>query len=237
MYKDYSVVVTICARGGSKGIPRKNIKLLNGRSLIAYTIDQAKKFSWADRIVVSTDDEEIKRVAEACGVNVPFLRPKELATDTISVIPAVIHVVQTAENYWKEKYDIVINLSPTCPLRTVKDIESAARTLVDIPDTESVFSVSESHNNPYFNMYEMNNKDYVILSKLRKEPIIRRQKAPRVYAQNGSIYAIWKKTLFEKKDFDTNKTRIYVMPQERSIDIDTSLDFELVEFLIKRIKK
>src|SRR3990167_1510986 len=112
MYKDYSIMVVICARGGSKGVPGKNTRLLNGKPLITYTIEQAKKFSWADRIVVSTDDKEIKEVAEQYGVKVPFLRPRELATDTISVIPVIIHAVRKAEDYWKEHYDIVVNLSP-----------------------------------------------------------------------------------------------------------------------------
>lgn len=237
MYKGNSILTVICARGGSRGIPRKNVKLLNGRPLIGYTIEQAKKFSFADRVVVSTDDEEIKSIAETCGIEIPFLRPKELATDEISVIPAVIHAVQTAEDYWKEKYDIVVNLSPTCPLRLMKDIELAVKTLTDIPDTESVFSVSESNNNPYFNIYEMDEEGYATLSKRMKESAIRRQDAHKVYLQNGSIYAIWKKTLFEKKNFDTDKTRIYIMPEERSVDIDTSLDFEIAEFLMRKTEK
>ena len=237
MYKDYPIMVVICARGGSKGVPGKNTRLLNGKPLITYTIEQAKKFSWADRIVVSTDDKEIKEVAEQYGVKVPFLRPRELATDTISVIPVIIHAVRKAEDYWKEHYDIVVNLSPTSPLRTVKDIELAVKTLVEVPDTESVFSVCESNKNPYFNMYEMDSMGYVTLSKRIKESAARRQDTPKVYLQNGSIYAVWKKILFEKKNFDTDKTRIYIMPEECSVDIDSGLDFEFAEFLMKRIKK
>ena len=132
-------MVVICARGGSKGVPGKNTRLLNGKPLIAYTIEQAKKFSWADKVVVSTDDKEIKEIAERYGIEIPFLRPKELATDEISVISVIIHAVRTAEDYWKDHYDIVVNLSPTGPLRTVKDIELAVKTLVEVPDTESVF--------------------------------------------------------------------------------------------------
>ncbi|MBI5357166.1 acylneuraminate cytidylyltransferase family protein [Candidatus Collierbacteria bacterium] len=236
MYKSYSIIVVICARGGSKGVPGKNIRLLNGKPLITYTIEQAKKFDWADRIVVSTDDGEIKSVAEKCGVNPPFLRPKELATDEISVIPAVIHAVRKAENYWKEQYDIVVNLSPTGPLRIVKDIEAAVKTLVNIPNTESVFSVSESNNNPYFNMYEVDSRGYATLSKRTTKLVTRRQDAPKVYLQNGSIYAMWKREIFGEKDLFERKTRVYVMPEERSVDIDTNLDFEFAEFLMRRVK-
>lgn len=236
MYRNHTVIAVVCARGGSKGFPGKNIRLFNGKPLVVHTIEQAKKFSYADRIVVSTDDAEIKSVAEKCGVEVPFLRPKELATDEISVIPAIIHAVQTAEDYWKEKYDIVVNLGPTCPLRTVEDIKLTIKILMDTPNTDAVFSVSKSHDNPYFDMVEMDSRGYINISKRSKKSIARRQDAPEVYAMNGSIYSIWKRVLLKKKSFFTAKTRVYVMPRERSVDIDSNFDFELAEFLMKRQK-
>ena len=237
MYKNYSIMVVICARGGSKGVPGKNTRLLNGKPLIAYTIEQAKKFSWADKVVVSTDDKEIKEIAERYGIEIPFLRPKELATDEISVISVIIHAVRTAEDYWKDHYDIVVNLSPTGPLRTVKDIELAVKTLVEVPDTKSVFSVSESNNNPYFNMYEVDSRGYATLSKRTTKSVTRRQDTPKVYLQNGSVYAMWKREIFGEKDLFERKTRVYVMPEERSVDIDTNLDFEFAEFLMRKVKK
>lgn len=236
MYRNHTVIAVICARGGSKGFPGKNTRLLNGKPLVVHTIEQAKKFSYADRIVVSTDDTEIKSIVEKCGVGVPLLRPKELATDEVSVIPAIIHAVKTAENYWKEKYDIVVNLGPTCPLRTEEDIKLTIKMLVNTPNTEAVFSVSKSHDNPYFNMVEIDGRGYINISKRNKKSIARRQDAPEVYAMNGSIYSIWKQVLFAERSFFTDKTRVYVMPRERSIDIDNSIDFELAEFLMKKRK-
>lgn len=234
MYKNYSILVTVCARGGSRGIPKKSIKIFCGKPLISHTIEQARKISWINKIVVSTDDEEIKSIAEKCGIEVPFLRPKELATDEISVIPAIIHAVKMAESYWKEKYDIVVNLGPTCPLRTAEDIRLTIKMLVDTPNTEAVFSVSKSHDNPYFNMVEIDGRGYINISKRNKKSIARRQDAPEVYAMNGSVYSIWKQVLLAGKSFFTDKTRVYIMPRERSIDIDSSLDFELAEFFMKK---
>lgn len=237
MYRNYTVIAVICARGGSKGVPRKNIRLLGGKPLIAYTMEQAKKLSYVDRIVISTDDEEIKSIGKKNGIEVPFLRPKGLATDEVSVIPAIIHAVQTAEDYWKEKYDIVVNLSPTGPLRTVRDIESTLKMLIDTPGTDAVFSVSKSHDNPYFNMVETDDRRYFNISKKSKKSIARRQDVPEVYAMNGSIYGIWKRVLFAEKSFFTKKTRVYVMPRERSIDIDSNIDFELAEFFMRNQKE
>lgn len=237
MYKGNSILTVICARGGSRGIPRKNVKLLNGRPLIGYTIEQAKKFSLADRIVVSTDDKEIKRIAENYGVEVPFLRPARLATDRMSVVPVVIHATREAEKYWKEKYQIVVSLSPTGPLRAVDDIRRAVKILVDTKNTNAVFSVTETDSNPYFNIYEINDEGYAVLSKKTGKAILRRQEAPRAFLQNGSIYVVRKKILFEESDPFEKRTRIYTMPKERSVDIDASWDFEWAEFLIKKIRK
>lgn len=237
MYKGNSILTVICARGGSRGIPRKNVKLLNGRPLIGYTIEQAKKFSFADRIVVSTDDKEIKRIAENYGVEVPFLRPARLATDRMSVVPVVIHATREAEKYWKEKYQIVVSLSPTGPLREVDDIRRAVKILVDTKNTNAVFSVTETNSNPYFNIYEINDEGYAVLSKKTGKAILRRQEAPRAFLQNGSIYVVWKKILIEESDPFEKRTRIYTMPKERSVDIDTSLDFEIAEFFMRRTEK
>lgn len=234
MYKNRSILVTVCARGGSKGIPRKNIKNLCGKPLIVYTLEQAKRFNWKDKIVVSTEDREIKRIAEDNGIEVPFLRSKELATDSASKIPAIIHAAGEAEKYWKEKYDIILDLSPTAPLRTVEDIELAVGSLVVTPNTDAVISASLSSDNPYFNLFELDKKGYAHLSKKPAGHVMRRQDSPSVYALNGSIYCIWKNVLLKERSFFTNKTRIYVMPKERSVDIDNNFDFELTEFLMRK---
>ncbi len=233
MYKGKSIILTICARGGSKGVPGKNIKPVLGKPLIGYTIEQAKTLDWVNRIVVSTDDEKIKKVAEDLGLDVPFFRPAELATDSAGKIPAIIHAVETAERHWSENYDIVLDLDPTSPLRNLDDIESAVKVLTDEYDVKSVFSVCEAYKNPYFNMVEENENGYIRLSKKPTRPILRRQDAPRVYEMNASIYVIWKSVLLKDKTIFTNQTRIYEMPRERSVDIDSPVDFKLVEILMK----
>jgi CMP-N-acetylneuraminic acid synthetase len=231
-----SVVLTICARGGSKGVPGKNIRPILGKPLIGYTIEQAKALNWIDRIVVSTDSKEIKKIAEDFGLEVPFLRQAELATDTAGKLPAIIHAVLAAEKHWEENYDIVLDLDPTSPLRNLDDINEVLRILAEEPGVKSVFSVCETYKNPYFNMVEENKNGYVRLSKKPPKPILRRQDAPKVYEMNASIYAMWKKDLLLEKTFFTDRTKVYVMPRERSVDIDNQIDFEFVEFLMKRAK-
>jgi len=236
MYKGKSVVLTICARGGSKGVPGKNINPLLGKPIIGYTIEQAKALDWIDRIVVSTNDEKIKKVAEDFGLEVPFLRPAELAADTAGKLPAIIHAVEAAQKYWSENYDIVLDLDPTNLLRNLEDIEEVVKILTEESGVKSVFSVCEAYKNPYFNMVEEDKNGYIQLSKKPPVPILRRQDAPKVYEMNASIYAIWKKDLLAEKTFFTNRTKVHVMPRERSIDIDSQVDFDFIQFLMKKDK-
>lgn len=236
MYKGKSIVLTICARGGSKGIPGKNIKPVLGKPLIGYTIEQAKALNWVDRIVVSTDSDYIKKVVEDFGLEVPFLRPAELATDSAGKLPAIIHAVEIAQKHWGESYDAVLDLDPTSPLRNLEDIGSVVKILTEELDVKSVFSVCEAYKNPYFNMVEENKDGYVEISKKPTKPILRRQDAPKAYEMNASIYAMWKKDLLTEKTFFTDRTKVYVMPRERSTDIDSQIDFDFVEFLMKKKK-
>lgn len=233
MYKGKKVILTICARGGSKGLPGKNIKKIFGKPLISYSIEQAKALGWVDRIVVSTDDVKIKKTAEKWGIVVPFMRPPELATDTASKLPVLIHAIHKAEKYWKEKYDIWIDLDVTSPLRFVEDIKEAVDMLF-MPDTSSVITAVESHHNPYFNMVEVDNFNYANISKSSSKLITRRQDAPKVYAMNGSIYVMWRDEFLKRKTFFTEKTQLYIMPPERSFDIDNIVDFEIVKLYLKR---
>ncbi len=233
MYQGHKIILTVCARGGSKGVPGKNIQPLLGKPLIGYTLEQAKKLPWVDRIAVSTDDPKIKQVAENYGIEVPFMRPKILATDSAAKVPTIIHAIQSTEKYWQEKYDIDIDLDVTCPLRTLADIENCLKLLLE-PGTKVVFSVFNSPRNPYFNMVEPDRKGYLHLSKKLLKPIVRRQDAPRVYGMNSSIWAAWVKDLCLEKTYFTNQTRGYLMPDERSIDIDRPIDFDFVEFMLKK---
>ncbi len=225
--------MTICARGGSKGVPGKNTKLLAGKPLIEYTIDQALSLLWVDRIIVSTDDPKIKKIAEEKGLQVPFLRPNILATDKAAKVPAIIHAVKSAEKIYSEKYDIICDLDPTSPLRNVTDIKNVVDSLVVMAKTKSVFSVCRAYKNPYFNMVEVDKTGHAALSKRQKRKVYRRQDAPDVFEMNASIYAIWKNVLLKEKTFFTNQTRIYEMPRERSVDIDSPIDFKLVEILMR----
>jgi len=236
MYKGKNVILTICARGDSKGVLGKNIKPLLGKPLIEYTINQAKSLPFVDRIIVSTDDLKIKKVAEKLGLEVPFLRPKQLASDKAAKVPAIIHAVKTAEEIYKQEFDVVIDLDPTSPLRSLKDIRSILDILVTTANTKSVFSVTDAYKNPYFNMVEMNKNKYVYISKKLRTKVVRRQDAPVVYEMNASIYAAWKNVLYKEKTFFTNQARVHVMPKERSVDIDIPVDFKFVELLMKEAK-
>lgn len=237
MYKNKKIVVTICARGGSKGIKNKNIRLLRGKPLIAHTILQAQRLEWIDRIVVSTDSKQIKSVAEEFGVVVPFLRPNELATDTAPKLPSVIHAVQAAEQYWTEEYDIVLDLDPTNPLREDSDILGVLDALIKAPAARASFSVTNAYKNPYMNMIEPDKNGYAKVVKKAAQPILRRQDAPPVFEVVASVYAIVRKELEKIKFFPTAKNVYYIMPEERALDIDSEFDFEITELLLHRRKK
>jgi CMP-N,N'-diacetyllegionaminic acid synthase len=232
MLNKMRILATICARGGSKGVPNKNIRLLNGKPLIAYTIECAKKYTKFDRIIVSTDSPKIAEVAKQYGADVPFLRPKELATDTSPKIPVLQHAVRYLEKEENDRYDLIVDLDPTSPLRTVEDIENCVNKMIE-KNPNVVFSVTPAHKNPYFNMVEEKDGKVYLCKKL-DEPITRRQDAPKVYAMNASIYVYKKDFLLNTDSVFSNNTMAVVMPEERSIDIDRPIDFEFVEFLMKR---
>ena len=235
-YNKYNIVAIICARGGSKGVPKKNIRLLNGKPLIAYTIEAAKKSKYIDRVVVSTDDKEIQNIAIKYGAEAPFLRPKELATDSAPKDYALIHAVEFLESGWG-KIDIVVDLDPTTPLRTTDDINRCIEKLTDNRKFDVVETVCIAHHNPYFNMLEKNEKTgaYEYCKKLEFE-ITRRQDAPVVYQENAGAVVIWRDTLIHDKSRFNGKIGIHIMPGERSIMIDTELEFLFVEFLMKNNK-
>ena len=240
MYKTLSVLIVICARGGSKGIPNKNIRLLAGKPLLAHSIETGLKSGFADRVIVSTDDEEIKRIAIEYGADAPFIRPSEFANDTIGRIAAVIHAVREAEKYYQQYFDIIIDLGNGSPLRNQQDLEGTVKKLVENPDTDVVYTVTEAARNPYYNMVEVNTAGLAKLSKtVRPQPSCR-QDAPPVYELNDSIYAIRRDSLMANQNLTTPiqlseslKQRVFIMPPERSIDIDRKLDFQLAEKILQ----
>lgn len=223
-----ATIATICARGGSRGLPGKNVRPLLGKPLIAYTIEQALACTSIDAVYVSTDDEAIADVARAAGAQVPFLRPAALATAEAPKIPVIEHLVEAVEA-GSRKLERIVDLDPTSPLRDVADIEACIG-LLD-RDTHVVITGYEAEKNPYFNMVEFAGDGWVRLVKPPAKAVASRQAAPKVYAMNASIYVWHRRTL--KQGLWEGRARLYVMPRERSIDIDTLVDFRLVELLMR----
>ena len=223
-----TVLAIIPARGGSKGIPRKNIRLLAGKPLIAWTIDEAKKSKYIDRLILSSEDEEIIEVARKYGCEVPFKRPVELAQDDTPGIEPVIHAINTLE----EKYDYVVLLQPTSPLRTVEDIDGCIQHCI-VKGIPACVSVTEAHQNPCW-MYRLD--DDMRLNSFVQDgvKINRRQDLPKVYVLNGAIYMAETVFINENKSFLTEETAGYIMSGENSVDIDTEMDFAYCEWLINR---
>jgi len=222
-----STLATICARGGSTGVPRKNILPLLGKPLIQYTIEQAQACPLIDHIYVSTDDEEIAEVARQAGAQVPFLRPAEMATSTAPKIPVIQHLVDWVVDSGIE-VDKIVDLDPTSPLREQEDIQTCIEMLDE--NTDVVITGYLAIKNPYFNMVEQQPDGYYSLVKHVPGGVHQRQRAPKVYAMNASIY-VWHLHTLSKGLWD-GKTKLHVMPRERSIDIDEPIDFKLVELLL-----
>lgn len=223
-----SVIATICARGGSQGLPGKNIKKLCGKPLINYTIEQALACPEIDFVYISTDDQKIADVAKQAGAIVPFIRPKSLATNSAAKLPVIKHLIEWIEESGIE-VDVIVDLDPTSPLRDVNDI---SRSIEKLDMAESVITGYQSDKNPYFNMVEYTNesKPFVEISKRSLTDIIRRQEASMVYSMNASVY-VWKRKSFSESLW-SGKVALYEMPRERSIDIDSPIDFKLVELLM-----
>lgn len=222
-----SSIALIPARGGSKGIPRKNIKLFNSKPLIFWTIKAAIESEFVDRVIVSTDDEEIADISKSFSAEVPFLRPKELAQDDSPGIDLVIHAI----NNLKDVNDVLL-MQPTSPLRRTKDIDEIFK-LRAKKSTTSAVSISDSgkHIDLFFKM-DSQNKIKPISSKFKSMP---RQKYNKLYNVNGALYLSTKDSILQNLSFFTSNTIGYVMPAEYSIDIDTQLDWDLAEFLMQKL--
>ncbi len=230
------VLCTICARAGSVGVKNKNIRSLRGKPLIAHSLIQAKKTNLFSFIVVSSDSPKIGNISKKWGANHVIQRPAELATATISKIPAIQHAVLESENFYKEKFDFIIDLDATAPLRTVDDIVAAFNMLLAHPTADNLVTACPARKSPYFNMLEVGENGFVGLVKRQEHLISRRQDTPACYDMNASIY-VWKRAaLLDSKSAIAERTLLYVMPEERSIDIDTMLDWDLVKFLSKSRK-
>lgn len=226
------VLCTICARGGSKGVPRKNVREVGGKPLIVHTINHALNWPRPTDIVVSTDDEEIRQVATENGAEAPFLRPESLATDDAAKLPVIQHATRQMERENSITYDYIVDLDATAPLRTVEDIEQCFETASE-DEVTNAYTVTEADKNPYFNMVELDEDGYAHLSKELDEEVVTRQSAPSVYAMNASVYVYNREFLKGADSVHGERTKVSVMPPERSIDIDRPLDLKFVEFLME----
>lgn len=222
-------LVVIPARGGSKGVPRKNIKLLAGKPLILYTIDAARAIFDDDLIYVSTDDEEIKSVVESLGLKVPFIRPDELAIDTAGTYEVLLHAIEYAENNGYSP-DTLILLQPTSPFRNAQHIKEALQ-FYDYA-CEMLVSVKETKSNPYYVLREENEQGWLMKSK--NGNFTTRQECPKVYELNGAIYIIKVDALKVKPIHEFTKVRKYEMDELSSHDIDSELDWVLAESIFSK---
>ena len=222
------ILVIIPARGGSKGIPHKNIKPLNGKPLIHYTIDEAREIVSDEDICVSTDDPEIIKCVEDYGLKVPFVRPEELATDTAGTYEVLLHALNFYEKQGRH-YDVVLLLQNTSPFRKAEQIKEALKLYT--PDVDMVVSVKECASNPYYCVFEENSEGYLHVCK-GEGNIFRRQDAPKVYEYNGAIYIMNAEKLKTTHMHKMQKRVKYVMDDLSSFDLDTMWDWEMAESII-----
>lgn len=244
-YKNSQILAIIPARGGSKSIPGKNIKMLAGKPLIAWTIEAVKKSQYVDRVIVSTDDESIAKVATEYGAEVPFLRPTEISGDLATDVEFIEHALSyfaETEHYFP---DVVLRLPPTSPLRTASDIDLGITTLVDTEGADASRPIAEVPKHPYkFWMIDENDSRFLrpFLGKeitgFDEPHNLPRQLFPKVYMHTGALDAVWVKTIKEQKSTSGKKLAHFPMDVESSVNIDHPLDFVIAETLMNnRLKE
>ena len=231
------IIAIIPARGGSKGLARKNIRLFAGKPLVAWTIEQTKKSKYIDRIIVSTDDKEIAESSRKYGAEVPFLRPEELATDDAKTIDVILHTLNWLETRG-DYYDFLVLLEPTSPLRDVEDMDKCIEILISNPKAEAIVSVAKLEStHPEFNVV-LNEEEFI-----RKPDgttnfkVLRRQDLEDVYFFEGSIYISEVEALKQKRTFYHKSTLAYVVPKYKSLEVDELCDFICIEALMKAKKE
>jgi len=227
-----AVLCTICARGGSKGLPNKAFSLIDGKPLIGYTIEQALRAKVFDHVIISTDSKAIAKKSKTFGADYWFLRPKKLAGDNSNKLDVIRHALREAEKFYKIFFNTVVDLDITSPLRSIFDIQKSLKYFFD-KKADNLISVCPSKKNPYFNMVEIVNGRVQVVKK-QKKTFTTRQKAPKVYEMNAAIY-IWKReTILSSNNLFTGKTCLYKMKKNQSIDIDNQNDLDIVQFLLKK---
>ncbi|MBN2452638.1 MAG: acylneuraminate cytidylyltransferase family protein [Candidatus Omnitrophica bacterium] len=231
MFKGKRIIGVIPARSGSRRLPGKNARDLCGKPLTVHAIEQAKKSRYLDEVLVSTDSRFIARMSKRHGACVPFLRPRKLATDSAKTIDVIDHALGRVFQEGA-KYDVVVLLQPTSPLRLPSDIDNAIRELF-LKNARAVVSVCETEHHPYWtNTLPKDRcmKDFVRLESENKN----KQELPSLYRLNGAVYVAYTDYLRKRRGWFGDHTYAYVMPRERSVDIDDKLDWKLAELLMKR---
>ena len=226
-----NTLIIIPARGGSKGLPGKNVKLLNGRPLLYYTIDVAREIAADQDICLSTDDEEIIKVAENYGLKVPFVRPASLASDNSGTYEVLLHALEFYKNLGK-KYEIIILLQPTSPIRKGQHIKEALS--LYSRDLDMVVSVKKTNSNPYYVLFEENKNGFLEHSK--EGSFSRRQDCPDVWEYNGAVYIINTDSLRHNKLYEFSRIKKYEMDKLSSHEIDDELDWLVAENILKNMK-
>lgn len=226
-------VCTICARGGSKGVPGKNIRMLMDKPLIAHSIAQARATGLFSAIAVSSDSDEILDTAREYGADLLIKRPDELASDTAGKLPAILHALAETETRLGVVVDYLIDLDATSPLRLPEDIQACADLLTET-GASCVITGTPAHRSPYFNLVERAPDGTVHLSKQLSSPVLRRQDSPECYDMNASIYGWRRDVLRDDPKVFYPDTQLYVMPRNRSIDIDEEMDFAIVTMIMQQ---
>ena len=226
------ILCTICARAGSKGVANKNLRLINGLPLIAYSLQQAVETKLFSQIAVSSDSSEIRTTAMAHGATFVVDRPTQMASDTAPKLPAIRHCVETTEKKFGQ-FDIIIDIDATAPLRIAADIIGSLE-LLTATNADNVITGTPAHRSPYFNLVEQDENGIVQLSKPLKDAVTRRQDSPKCFDMNASIYVWRRDALLNNPSLFVSSTRLFEMPRERSLDIDSEADFEMVEWMMSK---
>jgi len=223
------VLGIIPARGGSKGLPKKNIKILGEKPLIAWSIEAGLKSKLINKVIVTSDNNEIIDISRKYGAEIPFIRPSDLASDTATTRDVLVHAINDF-SFKGENYDYIVLLQPTSPFRKVSDIDAAILKAIENP-VDMVVAVKETNSNPYYVLFEDDENGY--LRKSKDGDFSRRQDCPKVYEYTGSIYVIKVSSLLENESLAFNRVEKYLTEDIHSIDIDNLLDFQYAEFLLE----
>ena len=230
---NYKNPAFIFARGGSKGVLNKNIKILNGKPLIAHSIDQALAVNGIDRVIVSTDSEEIAKIAIEHGAEIPFIRPKELALDSSPEWLSWKHVLEFLLSKEGQIPKVFVSVPTTSPLRASSDIQKCIEEFYK-GDVESVITVTESSRSPYFNMVKLLEDEYVEIAIKPEKEISRRQDAPKLYDMTTVAYVVSSDFILKSNSIFDGRIRKVTIPEERALDIDTILDFQIAQSIMEK---